>query len=303
MARVVVGLMVLAAGVTMAQAQVRSVNLVTPRLFGYFVGDVIRSEVDIVVDNGTDLVPASVPQPGPLNAWLELVDSRIEQGSTDDGKLYRLFFAYQNFYPALDSRELDVPGFALSFRSGDKTISAQVPGWSFLISSLREVLPPPKASGAAYMQADVTPPFIGLHRYRVATFGFFAACLAALVFLAYHLALWPFARRPNRPFTEAARRIRRQVAGADGALDYRDALLTLHRAVDATAGHAVFAEDLPEFLDRAPAFSPLKDDFNLFFRSSRQVFFGDDVAAARAEFNLGELSRFSERLAAAERAA
>ena len=84
---------------------------------------------------------------------------------------------------------------------------------------------------------------------------------------------------------------------------YRDALLTLHRAVDATAGHAVFAEDLPEFLDCAPAFSPLKDDFNLFFRSSRQVFFGDDVAPASAEFNLGELSRFSERLAAAERAA
>jgi mxaA protein len=82
---------------------------------------------------------------------------------------------------------------------------------------------------------------------------------------------------------------------------YRKALLILHRAIDATAGHAVFAEDLSDFIARAPTFARLKDEFNLFFRSSRRVFFGDDVAGATSEFGADALVRFSDRLASAER--
>jgi mxaA protein len=291
------------ASATTAGAQVRSVKLVTQRQFGYFVGDVVHSEVDVAVDEGVDLIRASVPQPGPLNSWLEIVGSRIEEDSADGAKLYRLYFDYQNFYPALDSRNLDVPGFPLSFTSGGKTISAQVPGWSFLISSLREVLPEAKASGADYMQPDVSPPGFDLLRDRVALYAFLAATLAAFVLLAYHLAWWPFGTRAKRPFTDGARRVRKLLDARQNGSGYRDALLTLHRAVDATAGHAVFAEDLPEFLDEAPAFSRLKEEFSLFFRSSRQAFFGDNLAAATADFGPGELRQFCNRLAAVERAA
>ncbi len=44
-----------------AQAQVQSVMLKTPRLFGHFVGDVLHDEVDVRVDNGVELALASVP--------------------------------------------------------------------------------------------------------------------------------------------------------------------------------------------------------------------------------------------------
>ena len=56
--------------VATAHAQVRSVKLLTSRAFGYFVGDIVRSEVDVVVDRDVSLLPASVPQSGPLNSWL-----------------------------------------------------------------------------------------------------------------------------------------------------------------------------------------------------------------------------------------
>jgi mxaA protein len=292
------------ADVAAAAAQVRSVKLVTPRLFGYFVGDRIPIEVDVVVDKNADLVPASLPQPGPLNAWLEIIGSRVEEESAaGDGKLYRVYVDYQNFYPALDSRSLDVPGFALSFTSGGKTLTADAPGWSFLISPLREVQPPAKAAGADYMQPDARPRRISLYRYSVAALGLVACCLAAFALLAYHLAWWPFTARPRRPFTTAARRIRQLLDTRSGGAGYRDALLTLHRAIDATAGHAVFAEDLPEFLDHLPAFSPLKEDFDLFFRSSRQVFFSNKTDAAAAGFGPGKLGRFSDQLASVERMA
>jgi mxaA protein len=297
----IVGLMFFA-GVTAAQAQVRSVKLFTPRLFGYFVGDVVRSEVDITVDPEVELVPASVPSPGPLNSWIELISSRFEKGSAGDAKLYRFYFEYQNFYPALDSRYLDIPGFPISFTAGSKTVTAQVPQWSFLISSLREVLPEAKASGADYMQPDVDPPSFDLRRDLIGFLVLLAASLVALALLAYHLAWWPFASRPQRPFTEAARRIRKVLDVNQRGVGYRDALLTLHRAVDAAAGHAVFAEDLPEFLGQMPAFSELAEEFNQFFRSSRQMFFGDDLAGATNDFSPNELRKFSYRLAAVERA-
>jgi mxaA protein len=298
----VVGVVVLT-NVATAHAQVRSVKLFTSRAFGYFVGDIVRSEVDVVVDKHVSLLPASVPQPGPLNSWLELIASRVEENSANDMRLYRLYFDYQNFYPALDSRALEIPGFTLSFISGGRTVSAQVPAWSFLISSLREVLPAPKASGADYMQPDASPQGIDLRRARIATFGFLAACLVALGFLAHHLVWWPFGARVNRPFTAAARRVRALFDTSDEEGAYREALLILHRAVDVTAGHAVFAEDLPDFLGRAPAFSPLEDQFSAFFRSSRRTFFADDFAAATADFSPDELSHLCERLAAIERAA
>ncbi len=298
------GLMLFAGTLTTADAQVRSVKLVTPeRLFGYFVGDVLRSEVDVAVDKGTVLNRASVPAPGDLDYWLELVDSHVEETAGDDTKLYRISLAYQNFYLALDARPLNIPGFTLSFTSSHGATSVQVPAWSFLISPLREILPAAKAAGADYMQPDVKPPYYNLLRERIATFALFAAALIAFGILAYHLALWPFGARAKRPFTEAARRIRKMLGAREDELAYRDALLALHRAVDATAGHVVFAEDLPQFLDAAPMFSRWKEEFNLFFQSSRQTFFADNIAAARADLSPDELCRFSDRLAAAERAA
>jgi mxaA protein len=298
---VVVGLMLFASAAS-AHAQIRSVKLVTPRLFGYFVGDVLHTEVDITVDPDADLVPASVPAPGPLNSWIDLTGSRFEKASAGGAKLYRLYFDYQNFYPSLDSRYLDIPSFPISFTEAGKTITAQVPQWSFLISSLREVLPEAKASGADYMQPDVIPPLFDLDRDRIAFLIFLAASSVWCSLLAYHLAWWPFGARAKRPFSEASRRVRRLLNARRDSSGYRDALLTLHRAIDATAGHAVFAEDLPEFLDEAPAFSGLQGEFNLFFRSSRQTFFADNLNGTTADFSPSEIRQFCDRLAAVERA-
>ncbi len=303
MRKIAFALLVLLGSSLAAQAQVRSVELLTPRLFGHFIGDVLRDEVDVRVDDGVELVAASVPQPGPLNQWLELTSSRFEVARDDGAKLYRFYFAYQTFYPALDARQLEVPGFTLSFQSGDHLYPAQVPGWSFGISPLREILPPAKASGGQYMQPDALPRLYDLRRDSLVAFALLAAALAALVLLAYHLAWWPFGARASRPFTEAARRIRRSLAAPEPGRAYREALVILHRAVDATAGHAVFSEDLPAFLSQHPTFARLSEEFTRFFAGSQSAFFGENQTAAIAAFSPAELRKFSDQLAAAERSA
>ena len=286
-----------------AKAQVDSVTVIKPRLFGYFVGDVLRDEVEVRVKDGTELESASVPQPGPLNQWLELVSSRVETARDGSGRLYRIHLAYQTFYPALDARQLTVPGFILSFKSPSGLSSTEVPDWSFGISPLREVLPRAKASGGQYMQPDVLPSFYDTRRDAYFAFGLLAAALAALVLLAHHLVWWPFAAREQRPFTAAARTVRNALAAEDSGRGYREALLALHRAVNTTAGHAVFPEDLPSFFIQHPAFARLQDEFARFFVSSQSLFFGDNQPAAFAALNTAELRRFSNALAAAERGA
>ncbi len=297
-----VALLVLVA-LSAAEAQVQSVKLFTPRLFGYFVGDVLEDEVDIRVDKGTELVSASVPQRGSINAWIEIVGSSVETEAVDGAKLYRLYLAYQNFYPAIDARQLEIPGFTLSFKSGDQIYPAQVRAWSFGISPLREVLPPAKASGGEYMQPDVLPLSYNVRGDATIAFALLAVALATLALLAYHLAWWPFGARKHRPFTEAARSIRKLMKVTEAEAAYREAFVILHRAVDATAGHAVFSEDVPSFLAQYSAFARLKDEFIRFFASSQSAFFSDHPAEAITAFGPAELRRFCDQLSATERSA
>src|SRR5690606_5836027 len=79
------------------------------------------------------------------------------------------------------------------------------------------------------------------------------AALAALLALALarHYAVWPFRRRPGRPFTRAAALIGRLRPGDSGE-NYEAALLTLHRAFDSAAGKRLLGEDVETFLDRHP---------------------------------------------------
>lgn len=53
-------------------AQVRSLEIHKPRLFGYYIGDLISDEIDVIVDDGAILKDLSLPAPGPLNYWLTL---------------------------------------------------------------------------------------------------------------------------------------------------------------------------------------------------------------------------------------
>ncbi|MFD1355738.1 nonribosomal peptide synthetase MxaA, partial [Methylorubrum suomiense] len=99
---------------------------------------------------------------------------------------------------------------------------------------------------------------------------------------------------------KALRRTRRKTAG--DARD-REALLVLHRAVDATAGRRVLADDLPLFLDRHPAFRGQADDLARFFAASRRAFFGRETEAAARTLPLPEIETLLARLAAAERSA
>ena len=280
-----------------ATAQVRSVEVRVPRAFGYFLGDVVRAQAEIAVDPGFTLQRASLPAPGPLTYWLDLRDIAVEESP---GRV-RLQLTYQNFYAALDVRQVAIPGFAVSLESaaagGTTSARAEIPGWSLGVSPLREVQPEKRDDPAEYLRPDGRIPRLDPLPELWAAVASLGAGVLALAALGYDRG-W-FARK-GRPFARAARALRRLARTGTG---YREALRLVHRGLDETDGRRVLADDLPAFLDRHPAFRREGATLARFFDASRRVFFGRQDEAARASLPWSEVEAGLRRLAAAEREA
>ncbi|MFY9292654.1 MAG: nonribosomal peptide synthetase MxaA [Methylorubrum rhodinum] len=292
---------------TPALAQVRGVELRVPRAFGYFLGDLVQVQADIRVDPGFTVQRPSLPKPGPVTYWLDLRAVTVEERREGDATLIRLRLTYQDFYAALDSRTLDVPGFAVTIQSDGKegltTAIAQVPAWKIGVSPLREVQPERRDDPAEYLLPDGRAPRLDPQPATATALTLLALAALALVPLARDRAWGPFAPRRGRPFALGLKALRRAKRKARGDDLTREAFLVLHRALDATAGRRVLADDLPLFLAGHPAFRGQEEGLRKFFAASRQAFFGRETEAAARDFPLSDVEALLGRLAAAERSA
>jgi mxaA protein len=289
-----------------ADEPVRSVTVVNPRDFGYFVGDVLTRRVDVTVSDPYRLDLGSLPPPGALNYWLDLHSVDVAEEALGGGRRYRVSLAYQTFYVPREARERTLPEVAIRFSGPDGNfVDAKVPAWTFVMSPLRQIQQEAPVDGAAgYLHPDVKPQFIDTARERDVAFWSGAAALISLTLLAYYYAWWPFHARSARPFTEASRRIRAGLRRGKGTSEaYRGALLALHRAFDRTAGRRLLADDVPQFVATHREFRPLADEIAAFFAASRRVFYGSDPEGAAAGMPLNDVVALGTRLGAAERGA
>lgn len=278
-----------------------SVETAEPRGFGYFVGDLLRRDVEVTVAKPFTLEAATQPKPGRLSYWLDLrsvdVSSRVRGGAT----VYRIELVYQTFYVPLSPDVRHLPALKLRFVDGDETAAVNVPPVRFVMAPLREVIPEkPEEGPAGYLRPDAVPQRISSATSRL-RFAFGAGlALLALALLAHHEAWWPFHRRQARPFGKAARLLRR-LARAPGEEAYRTGLRDLHRAFDESAGHRLLAEDVGGYLDRHAAFRPQGPEIGRFFAASRQAFFANDLKGAETAMPLPAVAALSAELGAAER--
>jgi mxaA protein len=282
-----------------AAGEVRSVRLTADRSFGFFVGDVVTAHLEIVADESMSLQNASLPLVGPLDHRLDLRDLRVvEERASGGARRWRVDLAYQIFYVPLDVRDLDIPGFSLRLSSPAGAQTVSTPAWKVGVSPLREVLPQRRDDPADYMRPDsvASPADAATPTLVAAIFSTLAA--GALALIARDRGWPPFQRRRTRVFAVASRRIA-SYARANNEAARREALLTLHRAIDATAGRRIFAEDLDAFLARHDEYSRLREGLAQFFAASRRLFFGAGVAE---ELPLAELAVLARRLADCERA-
>jgi mxaA protein len=284
-----------------AADKVNRVELLTPRAFGYFIGDAFTHEATITLDPGASLDRASLPRPGPLTYWLELTAVDLDDlGSAQSGRRYRLLLRYQTFYAPLEPKVLSTPELPLVALEADQRSSIVIPAWSFLMSPLREIISS-RAGASLALHPDAVPRthMLGVEQGLAAVSA--AMAIAALGGLAW-LRGSGFFRKRHRPFGAAARRVTRCLATSRKAETYLAALLALHRAFDAAAGHRLLADDLPSFLELRPGFRSVAGETAGFFTASRHAFFGGGAEQANALLPASDLVSLARRLAALERA-
>ncbi|ODA66663.1 MxaA protein [Methyloligella halotolerans] len=283
-----------------------------PRDFGYFPGDTITREIYLAIDDGYHLQDASVPAEGALNYWLDLRQVKVKSDEDGGERRYLITLTYQTFYVPLEVKRRNLPGFTLQFaptgaeQGGEEDdgsmATAHIPQWSFLMSPLREIqTAEPPEGPVGFLKPDRAPQLLKIKRITILLAISAIAVALFLVLLAHHYAWGPFRQRAARPFTVAARQIGSRKRHADDPEAYRGALLDLHRAFDATAGHRVFAEDAPGFLAEHPGFQSRQAEVGRFYGASRLAFFKSDLEAARSAMPLRDLSSLASQLGAMER--
>lgn len=304
MLRTAFALLIVLAAVGTASAGVRGVYMAETRALGYFLGDMITRTAEIETDAGDEILAASLPQPGALNYWLDLRDVKVVLERHGDGRLHRVTLTYQTFYAALDTRRMGIPPVEIALKTANGTEIAKIPGFSFVMSPLREVLPQKFNEEDGYLLPDARP--VERLSGALRTAALVAAALAALflILLARDMAWWPFNKRAVRPFSRAAREVSRVLgSGSKSGESYRGALLALHRAFDTAAGRRVLASDLDRFLASHPEHGDVRTDVERFFIASRKVFFGEAEHDAKASLPPVDLKSLASTLARQERAA
>ncbi|KLU26762.1 calcium incorporation protein MxaA [Caballeronia mineralivorans PML1(12)] len=270
---VVAGLM-LASAVSAAPATVEQ-----PRAFGHVLGDVLTQRI-LLQSGSPDADTIAMPSTGRIGVWFERRNPRVETDA--DGRRW-MVIDYQITNAPQTLTTVALPALTLTSQSG---ALLQVPEWpvsvgpltpqtAFTTGDLQALRPDRQARGAA-----IAP----LRREMT-----WAVSLLALTLLAW-LGWWLWRNRREAarlPFARAWGEMRRSTT--PDAKHNEHAWLSLHRALNETAGQVVHAGSLPVLFEKAPHLQPLRPQLERFYQQSGERFFA--AASPDASFPLLDLCR------------
>ena len=255
-----------------ADEAVLRIDAEEPRAYGYQVGDHLQRRVVVDVPAGWTLDEASLPKPGGRGLALEL--RRVQRSTTPaaGGQRLQLDLDYQVFLAPAAPRTVEIGAHRLRFAVAGRVEEALIEAWPVTIAPLVQAEAPTRR-GLGEMQPDRPPLLVDTspQRTRLTVYAALAALLALGLALAYLGPPWRAAR--NRPFGRAWRALRGLPAQPDDAR-WRQACVTLHEALNRSAGQVLFERDLDAFVQRQAAFAPLRDDLQRFLRTTSAQFFG-----------------------------
>jgi mxaA protein len=267
-----------------------------PRPFGYSIGDVVHQTMHLKPASGQTLVETSLPKEGRVGAWVE----RRAVGIAPEAGGWRIDLTYQFINVPTELRTIALPAIKLQLRDGERTVEETLSESPVTLAPLTPAVVLARA-GLEEMRPDVAPPLIDTSPQwrRLTAYGLAAAAIA-LAWTAWYFGFGLRGRRA-RPFARAEHDVRRQLARNAESSVRREAMRTLHRAFDATAGSAVFAETLGGFFDQRPSLAPAHDEVVRFFAASRAEFFGQ--GRHEVDFSAADLLALSKQLKTLEREA
>ena len=270
------------------------------RQFGFTIGDMIHQTVRLAPAHGQTLIEDSLPKEGRAGTWFE----RRHVDAVREGSTWRIEIDYQLINSPPELRTIALPALRLEMRDANDAARRVVE--ELLAEAPLTAAPLTPAvvlarAGLDEMRPDTPPPLIdtGARLRRLALYAL-AAGLICLSWAAWYFGFDLRGRR-KRPFAQAERKMRRALAGSHSPDALREAMRSLHRAFDATAGATLFAASLDAFLERHGAFAPARDGIAQFFEQSRRAFFESDSDGNGRGSDAAQLLALAGRLKALER--
>lgn len=259
-----------------------------PSPFAILIGDTITHTARIEVRKPFQLQQSSLPVEGSLASWLDLRDLIVHEQRTEAHTLYILSMTYQVFRAVMEVKPLTVPAILLKFQAGNETITFSIPEWHFTVSPILPILLGKTDRGIRPLpERKPAEPDLTAHSIRLGALAVGSGL--ALLALAYSLGMASFLPRGRGPFARCLTHLKRvRRAQADSA-QYREAFRCLHRALNEANGRVLFIEGLREFTERHPAFKGLRDEIEIFFTNSRELFFDAHPEAVAGRYPLPRL--------------
>ncbi|MCX8050151.1 MAG: hypothetical protein N3A55_10910 [Methylohalobius sp.] len=260
-----------------------------PPPFGYGVGSLIRHQAEIFVASPRWLDTAQLPTLGPVNDWLEIRAFKHEAHPENGGIRHHIQIDYQIFPSLAQATILEIPPLSLTALAPDGTQQAfALPAWSFTATPL---IPPQWSDAQVKIRPLWRPKEIDLtlHWHRLIEISM-ALLLTALALF------WRrgYFRQRKLPFARSLPVIRHAAERGEAEA----ALRAFHQALNETAGQALFAPQLADFLNRRPEFLPIQQDLQKFFSQSQHFFYNPQPTAPQW---LAKLERLCRACARAER--
>ena len=254
------------------------------RAFGYTIGDRVERRVDLWLAPPWSLVRGGLPTPGRQSPWFDLVEITTTSEAAKNGNHVELRFVYQLLNSPVQPTVLSLPRVGLKFDGGPQPVQRDVPPVDVFASPLL----PLAATGSMLdaMRDDRKPELIPVERYRqrLTVYGLVAAGILAWMLVVQQLA----GRRRAGPFVRACRELRSLARGPSDVARAETAMRVVHRALDETAGHTVFVDNVDTLFESAHR-APLLANTLIFLDRSRQRFF----AGAGEAVPLQELRDFA----------
>lgn len=237
----------------------------TPRPFGYVIGDEIAHRVIIETRDGAKLNQANLPTKGILNRWLNLNQINVKEKPLNGGYHYEIDLTYQVFYAPQATKMLTIPSIALNFNQAGQALEKIIPTWQFTISALREIQMRKDEHGE-YMRPNEPAPFLS-PPHAIAKLLF---SLASFVFSGTWLAyFYGFISLPRRKiFKQPYQKLLKLKE-----TELEQGFTLMHHALNTLNGKPLFSSQLPNFYETNPQYKTAKKLLDDFFQVSTLYFF------------------------------
>jgi mxaA protein len=270
---------------------------------GYVVGDILDRTITLTVKKPYELVKESIPIVGYEHRWkgqisgIELSKVSSEEIQHSDSVTHVIHLTYQVFTTGKLAKPAALRAEILKMRNTEKkeTLQYRVPSFNFRVSPL-------SVFGSVKLKEEMspfTPPFLIDSSKQKLSLKLLIGLLGfALLGLLYIFGMHAWLPRMGAPFAKAYRDIRKMPETADGL---KHAIARIHESLNKTAGTSLFGNNIEDFVQHKPNFSPMKLEIEKFFSLSRKVFFEPESVQDLSEQSKNWLLKLCRRLRDCER--